>query len=328
MNTLTKYAIPLSIGYYLTSSYIDQIVKLFNDAVYRFLFQEINIDVQSNPKCAYAITQEYAQYNIDTCPNVKGQDGHTEPEFSIQYGTHYIRTDIGTIILIYQEQEIKLLTFRSMISKDDFTSYFKKVYKKHCRPDSLLIFFTSENDRWAFPIYRRPHNKINGHIITNDMRQVMDDVEEFIKTETDYTDKCIPYRRGYLLHGPTGTGKSALVQLLATKYDRSIYLLTLNSKEMNDTILINLCSIVPPNSIICIDEIDKQLEFLMKDKQNKVSMGGILSAIDGPQRLSHSTIIIMTANNDYFIPNDYHDAFFRQGRIDRKFCLTELLHKG
>jgi len=35
------------------------------------------------------------------------------------------------------------------------------------------------------------------------------DIRAFLKTESWYVKAGIPHRRGYLLHGPPGTGKSA-----------------------------------------------------------------------------------------------------------------------
>jgi chaperone BCS1 len=37
---------------------------------------------------------------------------------------------------------------------------------------------------------------------------LVEDVKEFLQTEDWYVKAGIPHRRGYLLHGPPGTGKS------------------------------------------------------------------------------------------------------------------------
>ncbi len=76
--------------------------------------------------------------------------------------------------------------------------------------------------------------------------------------------KTHPYRRGYLLTGKEGSGKSAAVELIASRYNKAIFMVTLNSLEMDDSILINLIKEVPPNSVVVFDEIDKQLETIKK----------------------------------------------------------------
>lgn len=40
------------------------------------------------------------------------------------------------------------------------------------------------------------------------MDSLLYDVREFLGAEAWYINAGIPYRRGYLLHGPPGTGKS------------------------------------------------------------------------------------------------------------------------
>jgi len=41
------------------------------------------------------------------------------------------------------------------------------------------------------------------------------DAKNFLQSEEWYVRKGIPYRRGYLLHGPPGWGKTSLVTALA-----------------------------------------------------------------------------------------------------------------
>ena len=45
------------------------------------------------------------------------------------------------------------------------------------------------------------------------MESVLEDAREFIEMEDWYIEAGIPHRRGYLLHGPPGTGKSEYAAL-------------------------------------------------------------------------------------------------------------------
>jgi chaperone BCS1 len=180
------------------------------------------------------------------------------------------------------------------------------------------MFFTSDNDKWSIPICRQPRD-FSKIILTADMQAMVGDVQGFMKNKDVYASKGLPFKRGYLLYGSPGTGKSTCIEVIANMYNMSVYILTLNSRNMTDTTLINLLCRVPPNSIITIEEIDKQMVTLKKNKTANVSVGGLLTAIDGPQRLSHSTIVIMTANTANFLSKGDMFALCRPGRIDQTF---------
>ena len=48
--------------------------------------------------------------------------------------------------------------------------------------------------------------------------RLLADVREFIGTPEWYRDRGIPYRRGYLLYGPPGCGKSSFITALAGEF--------------------------------------------------------------------------------------------------------------
>src|SRR5581483_6355315 len=91
--------------------------------------------------------------------------------------------------------------------------------------------------------------------------------------------------------------KSAIPEVLAEKYGMSVYMVNLNSYDMSDAVLINLVANVPPNSIILFDEFDKQYEEILANHDIRISKNGILTAIDGPHRTSHGTLVIVAVND-------------------------------
>ena len=66
----------------------------------------------------------------------------------------------------------------------------------------------------------------------------------------------IPYRRGYLLHGPPGSGKSSFIQALAGSLSYDIALLNLSERGLADDKLIHLLSNAPERSFVLIEDID------------------------------------------------------------------------
>ena len=154
--------------------------------------------------------------------------------------------------------------------------------------------------------------------------RVIRDTDEFMSSQNTYKRKNLPYHKGYLLYGAPGTKKSTTIEAMAIKYNMSVYLVNLNSEGMTDTTLINLISTIPEHSLIVFEEIDEQLKTMVDNANNKVSFGGILSAIDGPQRVSNSCLIVMTTNNKDIISDITKRPLFRPGRIDKIFNFEKI----
>lgn len=66
----------------------------------------------------------------------------------------------------------------------------------------------------------------------------------------------IPYRRGYLLHGPPGGGKSSFIMALAGELSYGICVLNLGDRGLTDDRLNHLLSSAPQNSIILLEDVD------------------------------------------------------------------------
>lgn len=71
-----------------------------------------------------------------------------------------------------------------------------------------------------------------------------------------YDRPGIPYRRGYLLHGPPGSGKSSFIQALAGSLSYDICLLNLSERGLADDKLIHLLSNTPERSVVLIEDVD------------------------------------------------------------------------
>ena len=64
--------------------------------------------------------------------------------------------------------------------------------------------------------------------------KLLDDVSRFSSSAQWYASHGIPFRRGYLLHGPPGCGKTSLVRALAGELRREMFLMSLAATGMTD----------------------------------------------------------------------------------------------
>ena len=84
--------------------------------------------------------------------------------------------------------------------------------------EGRTIMYTALGSDWrpfGAPRKRRPMDSVV--LDENISERLLADVREFIDTPEWYRDRGIPYRRGYLLYGPPGCGKSSFITALAGK---------------------------------------------------------------------------------------------------------------
>ncbi|XP_056663857.1 mitochondrial chaperone BCS1 isoform X2 [Monodelphis domestica] len=134
-------------------------------------------------------------------------------------------------------------------------------------------------------------------------------------------EEGIPYRRGYLLYGPPGCGKSSFITALAGELEHSICLLSLTDSSLSDDRLNHLLSVAPQQSLVLLEDVDAA--FLSRDLSTenpakyqglgRLTFSGLLNALDGVAS-TEARIVFMTTN----YVNRLDPALIRPGRVDLK----------
>ena len=154
------------------------------------------------------------------------------------------------------------------------------------------------------------------------LRRVYEEVEGFLSTPNDALLAAgMPLKLGFLLHGPPGTGKTHMVRHLAARYDLDIDIIDMNSGNMNNNALMHAVNMAAGILLFeDIDNVDAAIgvkQGLDKDSR-KVTLDGLLNALDGVQRGASKRIIIATTN----YPEKLVPSLRRRGRLGLSFEVT------
>ena len=94
---------------------------------------------------------------------------------------------------------------------------------------------------------------------TDDKKTVINDLENFVRRKELYRKVGKAWKRGYLLFGPPGTGKSSLIAAIANYLKFDIYDLELTDIRTNSDLRRYLIS-TANQSILVVEDIDCSIE--------------------------------------------------------------------
>ena len=84
------------------------------------------------------------------------------------------------------------------------------------KAEGKTVLYKAFGGNWDQFGYARERRPLASVVLDKDVGEtILGDIREFIQSSAWYRDRGIPYRRGYLLHGPPGCGKSSYITALA-----------------------------------------------------------------------------------------------------------------
>ncbi|KAM0286796.1 hypothetical protein ACHAQH_000816 [Verticillium albo-atrum] len=181
-------------------------------------------------------------------------------------------------------------------------------------------------------------------------KELVDDVSDYLSPATRnwYSNRGIPWRRGYLYEGPPGCGKSSLALALAGYFKLRIYIVSLSSIVANEETLATLFSDLPRRCVVLLEDIDTAglthtretndvtsddagksdatatatamvpgqlttgiLNAAAASSSSRLSLSGLLNILDGVAS-QEGRVLIMTTNHVEKLDR----ALIRPGRVD------------
>lgn len=208
------------------------------------------------------------------------------------------------------------------IFEDLFMEAHAVAAKSHEGKTSIYNSWGAEWRLFGQPRRKRPLNSV---ILDEGVKErIVDDVKDFLSSGRWYYDRGIPYRRGYLLHGPPGGGKSSFIQALAGELDYDIAILNLSERGLTDDRLNHLLTITPNRTLVLLEDVDAAFSNRRVQTEDdgyrgaNVTFSGLLNALDGVASAEERIIFLTTNHVDRL-----DEALVRPGRVDMTVRLGE-----
>jgi hypothetical protein len=140
------------------------------------------------------------------------------------------------------------------------------------------------------------------------------DFESFWEREGWFREQRLPFRRGYLLHGPPGNGKSTAIRAMMTSQKLIAYTLRLFGPNVDDGDLDQLFDRALKNrpAMVLLEDLDRAFP-RTGETRSRLSLQQLLNCLDGVGS-GEGIVVVATANEPTILdPAILH----RPGRFDR-----------
>ncbi|GMI68916.1 hypothetical protein like AT1G43910 [Hibiscus trionum] len=223
---------------------------------------------------------------------------------------------------------------RELVEQRYFPHIAKTAQTILSKREKLNIYtYNQDRSRWESAVFRHPA-RFETLAMEPELKQfIKDDLDSFAGRKDFFESVGRAWKRGYLLFGPPGTGKSSLVAAIANYLNYNVYDLQFQSVR-NDADLRRILTSTTNRSILLIEDIDCSTKIAkdrdkVKDDQDKedkdgrpdrpssidpgVTLSGLLNFIDGLwSSCGNERIIIFTTNHK----EKLDPALLRPGRMD------------
>lgn len=170
--------------------------------------------------------------------------------------------------------------------------------------------FKPEGARWRIDDRVAKYDMANSKHDPKMLAEIIEDLRRFFDRRDLYASKGRRWKRGILLYGPPGSGKSTLVHLLASHFGRSIA----HAGSLGHATP-QLAKSLPGNTFLVFEDVDCGPGVA----RTSSDFGAVLNVLDGISDYQDGMVVIMTANH----VGKIDPALLRPGRMDVKFFVGQ-----
>lgn len=206
-----------------------------------------------------------------------------------------------------------------------FEDIFKEAHQMALSDEEgKTVMYTVRGMSWEKFGDARRKRPLDSVILDKGIKEtIVADVKEFLGKHSWYADRGIPYRRGYLLYGPPGSGKSSFIQALAGELNFSIAIVNLSERGMSDDKLADLITKLPARTILLLEDADSAFNNRRQVDADgysgaTVTFSGLLNALDGVAAGEERVAFLTTNHVDRM-----DEALIRPGRVDMTVRIGE-----
>ncbi len=163
-----------------------------------------------------------------------------------------------------------------------------------------------------------PENGYNWELVLLDQdlnATLREDYETFWESEAWFVEQGLPYRRGFLLYGPPGNGKTTVARIMACHPQVTSFSIDFSCEGMPNTALSDMFQAAEDKapSLVILEDLDRVFGSGASANQSAVTLQHLLSCLDG--LATQTGIVVVATAND---PMTLDPAILkRPGRFDR-----------